>query len=94
MCSQNAGVPGITSARSHREAVQAPGNETGLASVTADSSQVIESAKRLITVGKYGLQVLGLEGFGAIRFLAIAKFDANVAFEGQCACRPGRHRFG
>jgi maleate cis-trans isomerase len=50
--------------------------------VTPYSTQVIESAKRYYE-RKYGLQVIGLEGFGATDSYAIAKFDANKAFEGM-----------
>jgi maleate cis-trans isomerase len=78
---QNAGVPGITSAEAIGEAVLALGmKRVGI--VTPYSTQVIESAKRYYE-RKYGLQVLGLEGFGATDSYAIAKFDANVAFEGM-----------
>ncbi len=79
--SQNAGVPGITSAEAIGEAVRALGMQR-VGIVTPYSTQVIETAKRYYE-RKYGLQVLGLEGFGATDSYAIAKFDANVAFEGM-----------
>ncbi len=79
--SQNAGVPGITSAEAIGEAIQALGmKRVGI--VTPYSTQVIESAKRYYE-RKYGLQVLGMESLGATDSYAIAKFDANVAFEGM-----------
>jgi maleate cis-trans isomerase len=79
--SQNAGVPGITSAEAIGEAVRALGMQR-VGIVTPYSTQVIETAKRYYE-RKYGLQVLGLEGFGATDSYAIAKFDASVAFEGM-----------
>jgi maleate isomerase len=79
--SQNAAVPGITSAEAIGEAVLALGmKRVGI--VTPYSAQVIESAKRYYE-RKYGLQVLGMESLGATDSYAIAKFDANVAFEGM-----------
>ena len=79
--SQNAGVPGITSAEAIGEAIQALGmKRVGI--VTPYSAQVIESAKRYYE-RKYGLQVVGMESLGATDSYAIAKFDANVAFEGM-----------
>ncbi len=79
--SQNAGVPGITSAEAIGEAIQALGmKRVGI--VTPYSTQVIESAKRYYE-RKYGLQVLGMESLGATDAYAIAKFDAEVAFEGM-----------
>jgi maleate isomerase len=79
--SQNAGVPGITSAEAIGEAVLALGmKRVGI--VTPYSAQVIESAKQYYE-RKYGLQVLGMESLGATDSYAIAKFDANVAFEGM-----------
>jgi maleate isomerase len=79
--SQNAGVPGITSAEAIGEAIQALGmKRVGI--VTPYSTQVIESAKRYYEQ-KYGLQVVGMESLGATDSYAIAKFDANVAFEGM-----------
>jgi maleate isomerase len=79
--SQNAGVPGITSAEAIGEAIQALGMQR-IGIVTPYSAEVIESAKRYYE-RKYGLQVLGMESLGATDSYAIAKFDANVAFEGM-----------
>jgi maleate isomerase len=79
--SQNAGVPGITSAEAIGAAIQALGMKR-IGIVTPYSVQVIESAKRYYE-RKYGLQVLGMESLGATDSYAIAKFDANVAFEGM-----------
>jgi arylmalonate decarboxylase len=42
---------------------------------------VIQRAKRYFET-KYGLQVMGMEGFGATDAYAIGKLDANMAFEG------------
>jgi maleate cis-trans isomerase len=79
--SQNAGVPGITSAEAIGEAVRALGMpKVGI--VTPYSAEVIERAKRYYE-RKYGVQVLGMESLGATDSYAIAKFDANVAFEGM-----------
>lgn len=79
--SQNAGVPGITSAECIGEAIQALGmKRVGI--VTPYSAQVIESAKRYYE-RKYGLQVVATESLGATDSYAIAKFDANVAFAGM-----------
>jgi len=81
MMSQNSGVPAVTSAEAIGEAVNALGfKRVGI--VTPYSTQVIESAKRYYE-RKYGLEVVGMEGFGATDSYAIAKFDANVAFEGM-----------
>jgi maleate isomerase len=81
MMSQNSGVPAVTSAEAIGQAVQALGmKRVGI--VTPYSTQVIESAKRYYE-RKYGLEVVGMEGFGATDSYAIAKFDANVAFEGM-----------
>ncbi|HEX3990852.1 MAG TPA: hypothetical protein VHX39_06740 [Acetobacteraceae bacterium] len=79
--SKNAGVPGITSAEAIGEAIQALRMKR-IGIVTPYSTQVIESAKRYYE-RKYGLQVLGMESLGATDSYAIAKFDANVAFEGM-----------
>jgi maleate cis-trans isomerase len=81
MMSKNAGVPAVTSAEAIGEAVRALGMKR-IGIVTPYSTQVIESAKRYYE-RKYGLQVMGLEGFGATDSYAIAKFDANKAFEGM-----------
>jgi maleate cis-trans isomerase len=81
LMSGNAGVPAITSAEAIGEAVVAFGmKRVGI--VTPYSAQVIESAKRYYE-RKYGISVVGMEGFGATDSYAIAKFDANVAFEGM-----------
>jgi len=78
--SENAGVPAVTSAEAIGEAIQALGmKRVGI--VTPYSTQVIESAKRYYE-RKYGLQVVGMEGFGATDAYAIGKLDAAVAFEG------------
>jgi maleate cis-trans isomerase len=78
--SQNAGVPAVTSAEAIGEAVRALGmRRVGI--VTPYSTQVIENAKRYYE-RKYGLQVVGMEGFGATDAYAIGKLDANMAFEG------------
>ncbi len=78
--SENAGVPAVTSAEAIGEAVRALGmKRVGI--VTPYSAQVIENAKRYYE-RKYGLQVVGMEGFGATDAYAIGKFDANMAFEG------------
>lgn len=79
--SQNAGAPGITSAEAIGEAIQAlKMKRVGI--VTPYSAEVIERAKRYYE-HKYGLQVVGMESLGATDSYAIAKFDANVAFEGM-----------
>jgi maleate cis-trans isomerase len=81
LMSKNSGVPAVTSAESIGEAVLALGaKRVGI--VTPYSNQVIESAKRYYE-RKYGIQVVGMEGFGATDSYAIAKFDAAVAFEGM-----------
>lgn len=80
LMSQNAGVPGLTSAEAIGEAVVVLGmRRVGI--VTPYSTQVIENAKRYYE-RKYGLQVVGMEGFGATDAYAIGKLDANMAFEG------------
>jgi maleate isomerase len=80
LMSKNAGVPGVTSAEAIGEAVVALGfKRVGI--VTPYSVQVIESAKRYYE-RKYGLVVVGMEGFGATDAYAIGKLDANMAFEG------------
>jgi maleate isomerase len=80
LMSKNAGVPGITSAEAIGEAVLALGmKRVGI--VTPYSQQVIDSAKRYYE-RKYGLTVVGMEGFGATDAYAIGKLDANLAFEG------------
>jgi len=77
---RNAGVPAVTSAEAIGEAVLALGmKRVGI--VTPYSTQVIEHAKRYYE-RKYGLQVIGMEGFGATDAYAIGKLDANVAFAG------------
>jgi maleate isomerase len=81
MMAANAGVPAVTSAEAIGEAINALGmKRVGI--VTPYSTQVIDSAKRYYE-RKYGLQVVGMEGFGATDSYAIAKFDAGVAFEGM-----------
>ncbi len=81
LMSRNAGVPAVTSAEAIGEAVRALGaKRVGI--VTPYSNQVIESAKRYYE-RKYGLQVVGMEGFGATDSYAIGKLDAAVAFEGM-----------
>ncbi len=78
--SQNAGVPAVTSAEAIGEAIQALGmKRVGI--VTPYSTQVIENAKRYYE-RKYGLEVVGMEGFGATDAYAIGKLDAAVAFDG------------
>ena len=77
--SANAGVPAVTSAEAIGEAIQALGaKRVGI--VTPYSVQVIENAKRYYE-GKYGLQVIGMEGFGATDAYAIGKLDASMAFQ-------------
>jgi len=77
--SKGAGVPAVTSAEAIGEAVLALGmKRVGI--VTPYSVQVIENAKRYYE-GKYGLAVVGMEGFGATDAYAIGKLDANMAFE-------------
>ena len=81
LMSRNAGVPAVTSAEAIGEAVRALGaKRVGI--VTPYSTQVIENAKRYYE-RKYGLQVLGMEGFGATDAYAIGKLDADIAFEGM-----------
>jgi maleate isomerase len=81
LMSKNSGVPAVTSAEAIGEAVLALGaKRVGI--VTPYSNQVIESAKRYYE-RKYGIQVVGMEGFGATDSYAIAKFDAGVAFDGM-----------
>ena len=78
--SSNSGVPAVTSAEAIGEAIQALGmKRVGI--VTPYSTQVIENAKRYYE-GKYGLKVLGMEGFGATDAYAIGKLDADIAFAG------------
>jgi maleate isomerase len=78
--SGNSGVPAVTSAEAIGEAVRALGmKRVGI--VTPYSQQVIENAKRYYE-RKYGLLVIGMEGFGATDAYAIGKLDANMAFEG------------
>jgi maleate isomerase len=80
LISGNAGVPGVTSAEAVGEAVRALGfKRVGI--VTPYSTAVIESAKRYYEM-KYGLTVVGMEGFGATDAYAIGKLDANMAFAG------------
>jgi maleate isomerase len=78
--SSNAGVPAVTSAEAIGEAVRALGM-TRIGIVTPYSAEVIQRAKRYFET-KYGLQVVGMEGFGATDAYAIGKLDANMAFEG------------
>ncbi|MSO99509.1 MAG: hypothetical protein EXR07_00435 [Acetobacteraceae bacterium] len=80
--SQNAGVPGMTSARAIGQAIRAFGAKR-IGIVTPYSTQVIENAKRYYET-KYGLQVVGMEGFGATDAYAISKLDASTAFEALC----------
>src|SRR5580698_3221864 len=80
LMSGNAGVPAVTSAEAIGEAVLALGMKR-IGIVTPYSTQVIESAKRYYE-RKYGLQVVGMEGFGATDAYAIGKLDAAMAFEG------------
>jgi maleate isomerase len=77
---RNAGVPAVTSAEAIGEAVRALGFKR-LGIVTPYSTAVIENAKRYYEM-KYGLSVVGMEGFGATDAYAIGKLDANMAFEG------------
>ncbi|MGD0430871.1 MAG: hypothetical protein ABSA58_07245 [Acetobacteraceae bacterium] len=79
LMSQNAGVPAVTSAEAIGQAVLALGAKR-IGIVTPYSTQMIEMAKRYYE-GKYGLQVVGMEGFGATDAYAIGKLDANTAFE-------------
>ena len=81
LMSGNASVSAVTSAEAIGEALRALGAKQ-VAIVTPYSAQVIESAKRYYE-GRYGVKVVGMEGFGATDSYAIAKFDANVAFEGM-----------
>jgi maleate isomerase len=80
LMSSNAGVPAVTSAEAIGEAVRALGMKR-IGIVTPYSSEVIQRAKRYFET-KYGLQVVGMEGFGATDAYAIGKLDANMAFEG------------
>jgi maleate isomerase len=80
LMSKNAGVPAVTSAEAIGEAVLALGMER-VGIVTPYSVQVIESAKRYYE-SKYGLRVVGMEGFGATDSYAIGKMEANTALEG------------
>jgi maleate isomerase len=77
--SSNAGVPAVTSAEAIGEAVRALGMKR-IGIVTPYSAEVIQRAKQYLEM-KYGLQVLGMEGFGATDAYAIGKLDANMAFE-------------
>lgn len=77
--SANAGVPAISSAVAIGLAVQALGAKR-IGIVTPYSTEVIQSAKRYYET-KYGLEVAGMEGFGATDAYAIGKLDANMAFE-------------
>jgi maleate isomerase len=77
--SSNAGVPAVTSAEAIGEAVRALGMKR-IGIVTPYSAEVIQRAKRYFEM-KYGLQVMGMEGFGATDAYAIGKLDANIAFE-------------
>jgi maleate isomerase len=78
--SENSGVPAVTSAEAIGEAVLALGmKRVGI--VTPYSAKVVESAKAYYE-GKYGLTVVGMEGFGATDAYAIGKLDADVAFAG------------
>jgi maleate isomerase len=77
--SSNAGVPAVTSAEAIGEAVRAFGMKR-IGIVTPYSAEVIQRAKRYFEM-KYGLQVMGMEGFGATDAYAIGKLDANIAFE-------------
>src|ERR1700677_1264749 len=61
--SSNAGVPAVTSAEAIGEAVRALGMKR-IGIVTPYSAEVILRAKRYYEM-KYGLQVMGMEGFGA-----------------------------
>ena len=70
LMSKNAGVPAVTSAEAIGEAVRALG-ATRVGIVTPYSAQVIASAKRYYE-RKYGLEVAGMEGFGATDSYAIA----------------------
>ena len=90
LMSQNAGVPAVTSAEAIGEAVLALGAKR-IGIVTPYSTQVIEMAKRYYE-RKYGLQVVGMEGFGATDAYAIGKLDANTAFDGFAPCRHARDR--
>jgi maleate cis-trans isomerase len=78
--SSNAGVPAVTSAEAIGEAVRAL-NMKHIGIVTPYSAEVIQRMKRYFET-KYGLQVMGMEGFGATDAYAIGKLDANIAFEG------------
>ena len=77
--SANAGVPAIASAVAIGLAVQALGAKR-IGIVTPYSTQVIQSSKRYYET-KYGLEVAGMEGFGATDAYAIGKLDASMAFD-------------
>jgi maleate isomerase len=77
--SSNAGVPAVTSAEAIGEGVRALGMKR-IGIVTPYSAEVIQRAKRYYEM-KYGLQVMGMEGFGATDAYAIGKLDAHMAFE-------------
>ena len=77
--SSNSGVPALTSAEAIGEAVRALGMKR-IGIVTPYSAEVIQRAKRYFEM-KYGLQVMGMEGFGATDAYAIGKLDASMAFE-------------
>jgi maleate cis-trans isomerase len=80
LMADNSGVPAVTSAEAIGEAIRALGmSRVGI--VTPYSRQVIESAKRYYE-RKYGLHVVGMEGFGATDAYSIGKLDANIAFDG------------
>ena len=74
----NAGVPAVTSAEAIGEAVRALGAKR-IGIVTPYSTEVIANAKRYYE-GKYGLEVVAMEGFGAKDAYAIGKLHANMAF--------------
>ncbi len=78
--SENSGAPAITSAVAIGQAVQALGAKR-IGIVTPYSTEVIQNAKRYYE-SKFGLDVVGMEGFGATDAYAIGKLDANMAFEG------------
>jgi len=80
LMSENSGVPAVTSAEAIGEAVLALGSKR-VGIVTPYSVQVIENSKRYYEA-KYGLQVVGMEGFGATDAYAIGKLDAEIAFDG------------
>lgn len=78
--SANAGVPAVTSAQAIGQALEALGAKR-IGIVTPYSQQVIESAKRYYET-RHGVQVAGMEGFGATDAYSIGKLDASMAFEG------------